>query len=44
MMEACIFYMVEARLLCVMETVESLDITLDNQAGLHKWILMDSWI
>ena len=36
--------MVEARFLCMVETVKGLDVTLDDLAGLCKWILIDSWI
>ena len=31
---------IEARLLCVVKTVEGLDVTLDDPTGLYKWILI----
>ena len=38
------FCIVKARLPCMVETEEGLDVTLDDLAGLRRWILMDSWI
>ena len=35
---------VEARFSCVVEIAEDLDVTLDNSAGLRKWILIDGWM
>ena len=35
---------VEARLPCVVEMAEGLDITLDDPAGLRRWILIDGWM
>ena len=35
---------VEARLPCVVETAEGLDVTLDDPAGLRRWILIDGWM
>ena len=43
-MEARFSCMVEARLPCVVETAEGLDVTLDDPAGLRRWILMDGWM
>ena len=37
-------YVIKACLLCVVKMAEGLDITLDNPAGLCRWILMDNWI
>ena len=37
-------YVVEARLPCVVETAEGLDVTLDDPASLRWWILIDSWM
>ena len=34
---------IEARLSYMVETAESLDITLDDLARLRRWILMDGW-
>ena len=42
--EARLPCVVEARLPCVVETAEGLDVTLDDPAGLRRWILMDSWM
>ena len=38
------FYMVEAYFPCIVKTVEGLNITLDNPASLHRWILMNDWM
>ena len=42
--EGPLFCVVEARLPCMVETAEGLDVTLDNPAGLRRWILMDGWM
>ena len=42
--EARLPCVVEARLPCVVETAEGLDVTLDDPAGLRRWILMDGWM
>ena len=39
-----LFYVIKARFLCVVETAEGLDVTLDDPAGLRRWILMDGWM
>ena len=44
MVDARLFYVVEARLSYMVETAEGLDVTLDNPVGLHRWILMDGWM
>ena len=36
MVEACFSYVVEAHFSYVIETVEGLNVTLNNLAGLHK--------
>ena len=36
-----LFCMVKARFPCMMEIIEGLDVTLDDLAGLHRWIVMD---
>ena len=38
------FCIVEACLPYVVKTVEGLDVTLDNLAGLRRWILIDRWM
>ena len=43
-MEARLPCVVEARLPCVVKTAEGLDVTLDDPAGLRRWILMDGWM
>ena len=42
--EARLPCVVEARLPYVVETAEGLDVTLDDPAGLRRWILMDGWM
>ena len=41
MIEARLPYVVEACLFYIVETVEDLDVTLDNPAGLRRWILIN---
>ena len=42
--EARFSCVVEARLPLMVETAEGLDVTLDDLAGLRRWILMDGWM
>ena len=42
--KARLLYVVETRLSCVVKTAEGLDVTLDNLAGLRRWILIDGWM
>ena len=44
MMEARFPYMVEAHFFHIVKMAKDLDITLDDSAGLCKWILIDGWM